>query len=144
MEKIKLYFAQFKCVTEPLTFYKFGITGRSDALRRFEGEENVEKYFKVKILASAIGINWEPWIKEQSFLKKYKKNFWLNESMRFKGVTEVVKLPYNDVGDILKEFYNIKKAWNEKLLQAGDIPWGRADKYNKENFALQNQTVTNI
>lgn len=144
MEKIKLYFAQFKSKVETNTFYKFGITGKSDALKRFEGEENIDKFFNVRILASAIGVDWDPWFKEQEYFKRFKKNFWLPERMRFKGVTEIVKLPYNDVGTILKEFIELKKLWNHKLLDAGNIPWGRADFYKKENLPLQYQTVTNI
>lgn len=148
MNKLKIYFAQFKSTPKDYDnklFYKFGITGKSDAYNRFVFEKDyygqplLERY-NIRILASSVGIDIDVRAKEEEYLKKYPKTFSL-KGPKWKGITEVSQLSYEQVGVILKEFRELKEIWNRKLLEVGPLEWGRADVYTDSYNKKQNNLV---
>lgn len=148
MNKLKIYFAQFKCTPNDYDnklFYKFGITGKSDAFNRFAFEKDsigqplLERY-KIRILASSIGIDVDVRAKEEEYLKRYPKTFSL-KGPKWKGITEISLLSYDQVGDILKEFKDLKELWSKKLMEVGPLEWGRADTYTSIDCIKQNNLV---
>lgn len=148
MNKLKIYFAQFKSTPKDYDnklFYKFGITGKSDAFNRFAFEKDsygqplLERY-NIRILASSIGIDKDVRAKEEEYLNRYPKTFSL-KGPKWKGITEVSLLTYEQVGAILKEFREFKEIWNKKLLEIGPLEWGRADIYSEIDYKKQNNLV---
>ena len=84
----KVYLVEFTNKETGEQFLKFGVTSSYDVLERFKSEEY--NMWVVKPLASAYGKKAQVEEAERKFLKKYPKNFWLEEKIR--GVTEIVKL----------------------------------------------------
>jgi hypothetical protein len=114
----KLYAVEFKEKKTGNSFVKIGWTKEYDVMDRFSAKtmlkyghepDHYDRY-EIKVLASAYTTSYDQ-VKEaeEKMLKKYPKNFWLEE--KISGVTEIVKLDdkkrYQLIGDIL----NYRAEW---------------------------------
>jgi len=105
----KLYLVEFTNKETGEQFLKFGVTKEYDILDRFRDEEYYT--WNIRPLASAYGTKAQVEEAEEKFLKKYPKNFWLNEKIR--GVTEVVKLDRPTRNQAIKEVRELSAKWKE-------------------------------
>lgn len=107
----KVYLVEFTNKETGEQFLKFGVTSSYDVLERFKSEEYNK--WVVKPLASAYGTKAQVEEAERKFLKKYPKNFWLEEKIR--GVTEIVKLDRQTRNNAIQE---VRQLSNEfKMLR---------------------------
>lgn len=107
----KVYLVEFTNKETGEQFLKFGVTSSYDVLERFKSEEY--NMWVVRPLASAYGTKAQVEEAEREFLKKYPKNFWLEEKIR--GVTEIVKLDRQTRNDAIKEVRQL--SYDLKMLR---------------------------
>jgi len=87
-KNIKVYLARFINKITRERFFKFGVTGKYDAAKRFTDKEY--DLWDIKIMATAYGPTLEVLELEQELLHQYPKNFYLPE--KIKGVREIFKI----------------------------------------------------
>lgn len=110
----KVYLVEFTNKETGEQFLKFGVTSSYDVLERFKSEEY--NRWVVRPLASAYGTKAQVEEAERKFLKKYPKNFWLEEKIR--GVTEIVKMDRqtrnNAIQEVRQLSYDLKMIRENK------------------------------
>ena len=98
-KNIKAYLARFINKETGERFFKFGVTGKYDAAKRFTDKEY--DLWDIKIMTTAYGPTLEVLELEQEMLRKYPKNFYLHE--KIKGVTEIFKVERLDENKMVDE-----------------------------------------
>ena len=110
----KVYLVEFTNKETGEQFLKFGVTSSYDVLERFKSEEY--NRWVVRPLASAYGTKAQVEEAERKFLKKYPKNFWLEEKIQ--GVTEIVKMDRqtrnNAIQEVRQLSYDLKMIRENK------------------------------
>lgn len=110
----KVYLVEFTNKETGEQFLKFGVTSSYDVLERFKSEEY--NRWVVRPLASAYGTKAQVEEAERRFLKKYPKNFWLEEKIQ--GVTEIVKMDRqtrnNAIQEVRQLSYDLKMIRENK------------------------------
>lgn len=114
----KLYVVEFTNKQTNGKFVKIGWTKEYDVMDRFSSKTML-KYghesshydkFNIKVLASAYTDDYDQVQEaEQRLLKKYPKNFWLEE--KISGVTEIVKLDSNKRYELIQDVLKYSDAW---------------------------------
>ena len=107
----KVYLVEFTHKQTGEQFLKFGVTSSFDVLDRFKTDDY--NLWTIRPLASAYGTKEQVEQAERYFLKKYPKNFWLEEKIR--GVTEIVKLDKPTRMAAIQEVRQLSTQW--KLLR---------------------------
>lgn len=106
---IKIYLVQFIEKTSSQSFYKIGITQDYDVENRFKRDPGQYELYDIRVICSAYGPKTEVEELEQSLLKKYPKNLWVEN--KFSGVTEIVKLSSGQLEDIINIIKTHREQW---------------------------------
>ena len=114
----KIYLVEFTNKQNGEHFLKFGITSNYDVLERFK--TNDYNQWSIRPLASAYGTKEQVEEAERYFLKKYPKNFWLEEKIR--GVTEIVKLDKSTRMTAIQEVRQLSSQWKHLREQNENQP----------------------
>lgn len=114
----KLYAVEFTDKRDNNTFVKIGWTKEYDVMDRFSSKtmlkyghkSNHYDNFNIKVLASAYTSDYnEVQEAEEHLLKKYPKNFWLEE--KISGVTEIVKLDPKKRYELIQDVLKFRSLW---------------------------------
>lgn len=108
----KIYLAEFTDKVTGKSFLKIGYTGYKDAADRFRYEPDQYQAWNIRILCTAYHPSKKVIEKtEESFKKKYPKNFWLRE--KIVGVTEIVKLDNKTRYNVIQEIRQLNEEWKK-------------------------------
>lgn len=124
----KLYAVEFMDKRSDNTFIKIGWTKEYDVLDRFSSKTMV-KYghssdhydnFNIKVLATAYTDSYDQ-VKEaeELLLKKYPKNFWLEE--KISGVTEIVKLDSKKRYQLIQDVLEYRSVWYKQRKDSNNV-----------------------
>lgn len=110
--KLKLYFVNFyNKETNQYHFSKTGHTSFVDAADRFRFEPDQYRHWNIKVMFSLVGP--EDYIKEQEeyIHSLHKKDFYLPEEYRFKGIKEIRILNYNQINEIIMYMKGLREKF---------------------------------
>lgn len=114
----KLYAVEFTNKRTRDSFVKIGWTKEYDVLDRFTAKtmtrygHDPDHYanYDIRVLAAAYTNDYEQVQEaEKHLLKKYPKNFWLEE--KISGVTEIVKLDYETRMTLIHDVLRYRDRW---------------------------------
>jgi hypothetical protein len=123
---MKVYLVEFTHKETKKKFYKFGMTKYGDVMKRFSREESIsfgrdeKQYddFDIRVIASAWNTFEQVEQQEKFLLKKFPKNFIVeeylgtpNKKYKFSGVTECVVLDSEQLAEARKHIYGLRKRW---------------------------------
>jgi hypothetical protein len=108
--KCKLYFVNFyNKENKKYHFSKTGHTHYIDAGDRFRFEPHQYRFWNIKVMFSLVGPE-DIILKEEEYIHSlYKKDFYLPESMRFKGIKEIRILNYYQINEIIMYMKDLRE-----------------------------------